>query len=147
MPGKRGGAAGTTPAPQDQPEEKAYPWLVLGEGEDARRFALKLPIPTYLLGKLFAAKTFGDILELQAKVLLAAVDDTDRDALDEYLETGQVEPDDAVNALLAGYNERPTKRSEHTSGGASDTTVSPTSSPSSDPGDAASEDGSSPEPS
>lgn len=132
MAGVRGGAAGKKAKAEDEPVE-TFHWLVLGE----RRFALKPTMPTYLLGKLFAAKRLGDILELQAKVLQAAVDPSDAEALDEYLEGGQVPPEDAVDALLGAYSERPTPRSEHTSGGASSTTTSPTSSPSSDRGESA----------
>jgi hypothetical protein len=140
MPGKRGGAAGKNAAAEDEP---SYHWLVLGEGDEARRFALKPQMPNYLMGKLFAAKTLGDILELQAKVLMAAVDDSDAEALDEFLESGVMQPEDVINELYPAYSERPTRRSEHTSGGASDTTDSPTSSESSEPGDEGSDEGSS----
>jgi hypothetical protein len=139
MAGERGGAAGKrSKAAGDEPAEPTFHWLVLGTGDDEHRFALKPQMPTYLLGKLFAAKSLGDILELQAKVLQKAVDDTDAEALDEFLESGAVEPEDAVQGLFDAYSERPTPRSEHISGGASSTateTTSPMSSPSSDPGD------------
>lgn len=141
MPGKRGGAAGGKRSAEDEP---VYHWLVLGDGDDARRFALKPTMPTYLLGKLFGAKTLGDILELQAKVLQAAVDPSDADTLDEFLESGAVDPEDAVSKLYEAYSERPTRRSEHTSGGASDEDTSASSSPSSDDGAEAEGEDSSP---